>query len=357
MKQESKDEEDEFEKIPSEEEDNDEDTASYDIIPYGADYTLSVFYDKMKKGEIEVPDFQRKYVWSIKQASKLVESFLLGLPVPGIFLAKEKQSGNLIVIDGQQRLVTCKSFRDERFPISNTEFRLVGVHEKWEGIKYSELVPADRKRFDDSVLRATIIQQVKPENDDTSTYQIFKRLNTGGTILQNQEIRNCLYYGTFNELLHKLNKNKTWRVLYNSEIPNKRMRDEELILRFFALYYKFNAYTKPMSEFLNKFMSEKRNIPSQEIKKMEEVFKETISFINEKAGSFALRPRGNVNSAAFDSITYVVAKYKKNLKDNFSENIKDLFKDNGYFKAIREGTTDPETIKSRISIAKRYLVR
>ncbi|MDP1695922.1 MAG: DUF262 domain-containing protein, partial [archaeon] len=106
------DEDSNIEKIPSEEEDTYLDTSSYEIISYGADYTLSVLYEKLRNSEIITPDFQRKYVWKIKQASKLVESFLLGLPVPGIFLAIDKPTGNLLVVDGQQRLKTIQAFRD-----------------------------------------------------------------------------------------------------------------------------------------------------------------------------------------------------------------------------------------------------
>lgn len=344
-----------FEKIESEEKDREEDTSTYDIISYGADYTLSVFYDKMKKNEIIIPDFQRNFVWSFKQASKLVESFLLGLPVPGIFLAKEKETGNLLVIDGQQRLVTCEAFRNEKFPISYEDFALRSVKEKWEGLKYTELDPVDRKRFDDSVLRATIIQQVIPKGD-TSVYHIFQRLNTGGSVLQNQEIRNCLYHGKFNDMLHELNKNRSWRSLYIGQLPHKRMKDEELILRFFSLYYNFENYTKPMNEFMSNFMDSKKNPDKDEIAKMKALFIDTISFIAREVGSVAFRPRGNINTAAFDSITYTVAKYKQRLKSDIAKNISELFQYRTYLEAITEGTTDPENIKRRFSIVKRYLV-
>lgn len=347
---------DEFEIILSEQNDETEDTSTYEIISYGADFTLSVLHDKMIDGKIIVPDFQRRYVWNINQASRLVESFLLGLPVPGIFLAKERITENLLVLDGQQRLVTCKAFRDEKFPITNRVFSLKNVNEKWLGKKYSELDPSDQNRFDDSVLRATITQQINPE-DDTSIYHIFQRLNAGGTILQNQEIRNCLYHGNFNEMLRELNLNETWRSLYNSKKPNKRMKDEELILRFLALHYNFENYSKPMNEFLSKFMDNNRNISMENSEKMQKIFIETVSFIYNKVGISAFRPRGNINSAAFDSITYVVANFKYELSDNISDNVQKLFKNDDYLKAIAEGTTDPETIKNRFKIAKQYLLK
>ena len=139
-------EEDDLEEIQSEEDDKVlTENKAFEIISYGADYTLSVLYEKTKNGEIVTPDFQRKYVWKPKQASKLVESFLLGLPVPGIFLAKEKDSGNLLVVDGQQRLRTIQSFRDGKFPITDEQFYLMDVQDKWAGKTYKTLEPVDRK--------------------------------------------------------------------------------------------------------------------------------------------------------------------------------------------------------------------
>ncbi len=349
-------EEDNLEKIDSEEDDKTlTENKTFEIISYGADYTLSVLYEKLKNSEIITPDFQRKYVWKEKQASKLVESFLLGLPVPGIFLAKDKDSGNLLVVDGQQRLRTIQAFRDGKYPIKDETFYLIDVQDQWQGKTYKDLEPVDRKRFDDSILRATIIRQVDPK-DNTSVYHIFERLNTGGTTLQNQEVRNCVYFGKFNNLLHELNKDKKWRVLYNMPLPQKRMKDEELILRFLALFYDFENYEKPMNTFLSNFMGKKRNQSDDELKAMKKVFLETISRIEKEVGLPAFRPKRNLNIAAFDSIMYTVAKNKGSLKSDLKEHILQLFKDSDYLKNITEGTTDPETISSRLSIAKKYLV-
>lgn len=349
-------EEDEHEIIVSEEIDKSLDTSSYEIISYGADYTLSVLYEKLKKEEIITPEFQRKYVWKIKQASKLIESFLLGLPIPGIFLAVDKPTGNLLVVDGQQRLKTIQAFRDGKFPLNDEDFYLVDVNNKWIGKKYVDLDSIDRKRFDDSVLRATIIKQIDPQ-DNTSVYHIFERLNTGGTSLQNQEVRNCVYFGKFNSLLHELNQDKIWRALYNMPSPNKRMKDEELILRFLALYYNLDSYTKPMNEFLSKFMAIKRNISEEELTSIKKVFSDTVNFIYQKIGLTAFRPKRNINIAAFDSVMYTIAKYKDNLKEDLRDSVLNLFSDKAYLKAISEGTTDEDVIKMRMVIAKNYLVK
>src|SRR5204862_4091150 len=119
---------------------------------------------------------------------------------------------------------------------------------------------ASLNRLKNSVLRAFIMKQIHPA-DDTSILEIFERLNTGGMILQGQEIRNCIYEGTFNELLKKLNTNNNWRKIVGTPTEDKRMRDVELILRFLALFYNVENYNKPMKMFLHKFMLTNRRAP------------------------------------------------------------------------------------------------
>lgn len=343
-----------IEEVESEKLDELLDTTNYEIITYGADYTLSVLYEKITKEEIIIPNYQRKYVWKQKQASRLVESFLLGLPIPGVFLSKVPETGQLLVVDGQQRLKTIEAFRNGIFPITGDDFFLIGVHSKWEGKKYESLEAVDRRKFDDSVLRATIIQQINPK-DDTSVYHIFERLNTGGTTLQNQEIRNCIYQGAFNDLLHELNTNLLWRKLYNSAIPSPRLKDEELILRFFAFIDMIDDYRKPMNEFLSKYMSKKRKLSENEKETYRKAFIDTITLIDKEVGLRAFRPSRNLNMAAFDSVMYTLHIYRNNLKPNLNKEIDSLFQNDAYQKVIRLGTTDEETILSRLKLAKQYL--
>jgi len=343
-----------IEDIESENEDEVIDTTNYEIVTYGADYTLSVLYDKLTKDEIIIPNYQRKFVWKQKQASRLIESFLLGLPIPGVFLSKVPDTGQLLVVDGQQRLKSIEAYRNEIFPITNEEFFLTGVHERWEGKKYSNLEVVDRRKIDDAVLRATIIQQINPK-DDTSVYHIFERLNTGGTSLQNQEIRNCVYHGSFNELLHELNENDVWRKLYNSPIPSKRLKDEELILRFLSFIHDLEHYTKPLNEFLSKFMSKNKKASKSLLDQYRKEFIDTITIVDEQIGLKAFRPTRNLNMAAFDSVMYTIFINKDKLHKDLKSQIDLLFNNEAFKRAIRLGTTDDDTIHSRIKIAKQYL--
>ena len=165
----------------------------YSITSYGADYTVDSIVQRIEKEKIFVPPFQRKYVWTQIQASRFIESLILGLPVPGVFFSKEEATERLLIIDGQQRILSIANFY--RGVFGEKKFRLKGVQEDLEGKTYEELNEADQNRLDDSILHATIIKQDTPSDDESSIYMVFERLNTGGTPLQPQEIRACVYYG------------------------------------------------------------------------------------------------------------------------------------------------------------------
>jgi len=196
---------------PEDEGDLDEDVEyipyQYSITSYGADYTIDGLVRRIQKGDIIVPRFQRSFVWSYLQASRFIESLLLGLPVPGIFFSKEYGSEKLLVIDGQQRLRTLQFFYEGQFKPTGQVFELKGVQPEFEKKTYETLAVEDRRRLDDSVMHATIVKQDKPEEDNSSIYYIFERLNTGGTLLMPQEIRSSIFQGELNDLLKELNQN------------------------------------------------------------------------------------------------------------------------------------------------------
>ncbi|MDY6786075.1 MAG: DUF262 domain-containing protein [Cyanobacteriota bacterium] len=285
-------------------EDNSEDILpfQYSITSYGADYPVDGLVKRISNGSIYVPSFQRGYVWKFKEASRFVESLLLGLPVPGIFLAKEQETQKLIVIDGQQRLRTIQYFYDGVFEPTKKEFSLQGISSEFKGKTYKTLSEEDRRRLDDSIIPATIVKQDEPSDDASSIYHIFERLNTGGVNLLPQEIRACIYHGEFNQLLGKLNTNEFWRKVYGSEHPDPRMKDQELILRFLALYFNGENYKKPMKGFLNSFMGRNRHLDRYTNEEIEKVFYGTIETVYKCFGKKAFKPNIQLNAAVFDSI-------------------------------------------------------
>jgi hypothetical protein len=146
---------------------------TYEITAYGADYPVDGLVQRIESGDIIVPSFQREFIWTKRQSDRFVESLLLGLPVPGIFLSRSPSSTKLLVIDGQQRLRTLQSFY--KGVIHGREYVLDHVAERFKGKKYETLEEDDRRRLNDSILHATVIRQDEPSDDQSSIYSIFER--------------------------------------------------------------------------------------------------------------------------------------------------------------------------------------
>ncbi len=241
---------------------------------YGADYPVITLVERLQKGEFIVPNFQRGYVWKSEQASKFIESLLLGIPIPAIFLAKDKFSKHFIIIDGQQRLKTLQSFYEGKFP-DGKKFKLHNVVADWENKTYETLSISDRIDLDHTIIHATIINENANSN---GIFHIFERLNTTGIQLTDQEIRSGIYYGKLVELLRKLAHSEVWKKLFaykNNDFNSSR--DEELIVSFFALYYDWQNYRGNMKEFLNDFMLKNRNLEVWNESQMSQLFENVIS--------------------------------------------------------------------------------
>ena len=340
-----------FEDLESEEDDEQTDTAGYKINTYGADFVLQTLVSKIKDREITIPRFQRKYVWTKKKASKLIESFLLGLPVPQIFLYKSEKSESLLAVDGQQRLRTIEYFFDGKYE-DGSSFFLVNVKQKWEGKDFEHLEETEKRKLKNCVLRATIFEQTDPK-DHKSVLEIFQRLNTGGVSLTAQEIRNCVIQGKLNNFLEELNKYKNWRILLGKYNPDLRMRDIEMLVRFFALLEGWEKYKKPMKDFLEDYMEDNKNLDEKKANELSEKFKKTIDIIKEELGERAFRPRG-INVSIFDSISVAIATLGENRKENLKEAYQNLVKkeNEAYWGAVQKSTTDTDRVKSRIKLAR-----
>jgi hypothetical protein len=338
--------------IPSEEEDKETGVPIYKIVSYPADPTLELLNEKLAREEIIIPKFQRGWVWKPPQASRLIESFLLGLPVPAIFVYKEP-SQKQVVIDGQQRLRTIAGFFEGKLP-DGTDFYLRGVSPQWEGKHYTDLSESEQMRLRDSVLRQVIVEQLDPR-DNTSIYHIFERLNTGGTGLTPQEVRNCTYHGPFNELLVELNKDDKWRQIFGSTEADKRMRDLEIIVRFLSLFEESDSYTKPMKQFLNNYMANRQwNTDS---KPYQRIFLSTVKRVYESLGAKPFNITRGINVAICDSVMVAFARSASTPSNIAKRFHNTLLKNQGYIDAIKQHTTDVDKVKSRIKLAQETLFK
>lgn len=326
----------------------------YEITSYGADYPVDSLVKRLKKGSIFVPPFQRRFVWNKEEASKFIESLLLGLPVPGIFMSQEKEEKKLLIVDGQQRLLTLKYFYDKLFK-DGTVFKLVNVQKDLEGKTYDDLDVPDQNRLDDSIIHSTVIKQDEPDDGDSSIYQIFERINSGGRPLSPQEIRACIYYGRYNELLSNLAvANKDWRNVIGGN-HNDRLKEEELILRYFSLLLEMTNYKKPMKGFLNNCMANNRDLEKYPEKELLSLFEPTILFINSALGSKAFRVQRGIHSAVFDSVMIATTIRLKsgaiNSVSNYVETYNKLLSNTLYKKYYTSGTSDENSVEKRIEIA------
>lgn len=341
-------------------EDNDDTTppVTYDISSYGSDPEVEALVNRLNRGDILIPAFQRNYVWSISDASRFIESLLLGLPIPGVFFAQDKDNRQL-VIDGQQRLKSLQFFYNGIFnpqEDSKTQkvFALTKVQDAFEGKTYQELDNRDRIRLDTSIIHATVVKQLAPGDDDTSLFHVFERLNSGGSRLSDQEIRVALYHGPFIDFIRNMNKNASWRNIYGKE--SIRLKDQELIIRFLALSSKSTPYSKPMKEFINKFCGKNRN--RKEFSSYRDVFENTIELFDEAIGKKAFRPEKNFNAAAFDScmigLSSVLEKGASPNATAVAYAYQQLMENDDYRESISKATSDEKQVLLRAEIASHF---
>lgn len=326
----------------------------YTVTAYGADYPVDALVSRITQEDIVVPEFQRGFIWPRSRIDRFVESLLLGLPVPGIFLANEPETNRLMVIDGQQRLMTLWSFYRGR--LRGKEFTLgKGVQEQFQGKSYEDLEEEDRRRLDNSIIHATVIRQDQPSDDQSSIYFVFERLNTGGTILQPQEIRAAIYGGEFNDFLHQINEYPRWRDVFGKK--SSRRKDQELILRFFAFRHHGSEYRRPMKEFLNDFMGKNRHLVDLDRAAMQAEFEGVIDLLADAipAGNL-FRPGGKaMNAAVFDAMTVGVApllqEADKPKSDCLRQAYLGLLEDEDFQMSYQRATADEASVERRIRMA------
>jgi uncharacterized protein with ParB-like and HNH nuclease domain len=197
------------------------------VYTESADPEIDSLHNKFKRGKLVVqPDFQRQFVWDSKRASRLLESALLGIPIPIIYISEEPDNREY-VIDGQQRLTSFFSFLDGSLP-DKSEFKLTGlkVFRELNGKRYGELSDPLQDAIRYFKLRTVTF---KRESDSNLKFEIFERLNTGSISLNDQELRNCIYRGPFNNLLKEMSEEPDFTNLLGlakPECPSRNMLNQ-----------------------------------------------------------------------------------------------------------------------------------
>lgn len=267
----------------------------YDLASSPNDFNTLTIVNFIESGAVRIPPFQRNYVWDIKRASRLIESLILGLPVPQVFLYEQSRN-DFLVIDGQQRLLTIYFFVKQRFPRKNkrAELRLLLAAEKsfdpellhddryfenftlrlpsipgeranqFAKLKY-ETLGEYKTQFDLRTIRNIIVKQIRPSGDDSSVYEIFHRLNTGGMNLRPQEIRASLYYSEFFAMLFEVNLEEEWRELVGLPDLDVNLRDIEVLLRASAMLQNGSSYSSSMARFLNSYAKQAKSMTQDQL--------------------------------------------------------------------------------------------
>jgi uncharacterized protein with ParB-like and HNH nuclease domain len=355
------DEADDSLEIKKEDDTDEQSLIEYDITTYPSDFTLSVLYEMWKSDSIIIPDYQRDFVWNINQSSLLIESFLIGLPVPPVFFYYDDENRNL-VIDGQQRLLSIFYFFEGYFGKENEKgkrqvFRLTGLNKEnpFFNKTFEGLDEKNKRKIEGAVLRAINVRQLRPKNGSACVYYIFERLNTGGTPLKPQEIRNCVYRGSFLKTLRKLNENSNWRKILGKPMPDKHQNDVELILRAFGLCYAFADYEKPMKNFLN-IIADKYQNNEKRVTEFEKHFNKTTEVIAKKLPEKPFAVRGPLNTSIFDSIFCTIINNLNNLPENINERYVSLIENEKFIEYTTLATSDAKILKKRFEFVKYILI-
>ena len=268
--------------------------AQREIISDPADDKVTNLHRIWKRGNLIVqPDFQRHYVWDAQKATSLIESALIGIPLPVVYLAEEGNKKRS-VIDGQQRLTAFFSFIDGHFP-NGSIFKLkrMQVFPELMGKTFAELDQEMQERIEECTIRTITF---KMGSDPKLKFNVFERLNTGAVSLNDQELRNCIYRGTYNDLLKELASDSDFKEIIGIEGKEKRMQDVELVLRFCAFFNKtYIRYKSPMKSFLNEEMLDNQNLSNDKANGIKKAFKNAVSLIKSMRGEKAFR-RFNVGT-------------------------------------------------------------
>lgn len=360
-----------IEEIKSEVDDDYSDDSLFNISSWGADLSFREIITMYEEDELVKPELQRKYVWDKVEASRFIESILMGLPVPSIFLAKS--GSQKLIVDGYQRIMTVNDYVRGIFSGDGKLFRLSNsekINARWRNKAFQELSTDEQRKIRSTTIHAIIFEQKYPENNDTSLYQVFERINTSGRTLTPQEIRNCVYQGSLNSLLFELNENKTWRILFGTEIADNRMRDLEYILRFFVMCSSNvrNSSAKQISlkKALNQYMGQYVSADEKTIADFRNMFLNTMDNIYSNLGENAFRnySRGRFTKkfhpAIFDAISvafYQAQKNGVNIKAINESTHVELLCNDDFKKAISIRTTDVMNIRKRIEMVEEHLIR
>lgn len=354
------------------------------------DFNTLTLISFIRSKVFKIPSFQRHFVWDIKKSSKLIESLLIGLPIPQIFLY-EKGKNEFLVIDGQQRLMSLYYFFSGRFPknekrselrkifdengfippeiLSNDDYfnkfnlRLDGIADgqsnKFDGKNY-ETLGESQTTLNLATIRNMVIKPVAQDSEDGAMFEIFNRLNSGGVNLAPQEIRMSLYHSEFLELLVKLNEHPKWRLILAKKIIDVRLNDVEALLRSFAMAIYLDKYKSSVNGFLNNFSNFAKSFSPQKINLCESIWYAFMDACQDLSEEHFRTGGSRLSITLFESVFSAsieesLATGKISIKKIPADYIERLKSDESFIRYSTGKTTRGESVRGRIGRAKDIL--
>ena len=346
-------------------------------------FSLRDVVDQIKEDEIDLsPDFQRDYVWKQRQRTRLVESILLGIPLPAFYFNQDHE-GTYQVVDGVQRLSTIALFMNDGHTLEKSDLEYLT---NLDGLKYSELDPAASRRFRSAQI---VVHVIEPQTPDEVKYDIFGRVNTLGSPLSAQEIRHAMSKDRSRLFLKTLSEMQSfdaatawhyWR--RDSEINGGKVRDSgrmtnrELALRFCAFrrysdeeyrqYSSLDAFLVEYTRRLDACSERSGSIPDTEIGELKSDFDRAMQNAHSILGKAAFRRwppsqkrRGPINRAVFESQAIALADYQLDellpKREQIVKAFRGAFDDVEYARAVTVGTGDPKAVQRRMKLTKDIL--
>lgn len=267
------------------------------IVTEQARYPLDTICTMLNSGKYLLrPDFQRRRRWDRSKQSRLIESFIMNIPIPPIFLY-EYEFSKYEVMDGLQRLTAIKEFYDDKFPLEGLEY-----WKELNGKKYSELPQEIKSGIDRRYLSSLILLKETASSKtkaDEMKQLVFERINSGGVKLEYQESRNALHSGNFNDLVITLSRNEYFCKIFDipiseeetEELANntmyKTMADVEMVVRFFAMRYLDEYEGISLKVFFDKFTDSANKLPQSVLDDYQHVFEQTIKLVYDIYGEQA----------------------------------------------------------------------
>lgn len=333
---------------------------SYDTREYTIEIIVQKYLKDLEKEENEffVPEYQREFVWDNTRQSRFIESLMIGLPIPYIFLA-ETTTGRYEIVDGSQRIRTLAAYLQDELKIKGLE-----KIPELNGLRFSDLDISRQRKFKNMSLKMIVLSE---KTTDETKNDIFERINRGSDLLKDMEYRKGIYTGKFNDFIYGLAQDK----LYTKLTPIagwliKRQEGEELLLRFFAFSEWYPSYSdkKGISKQLDDYMKEKNGKFDEKMKKeMTAKFKMTMDFVD-KCYPYGFAKNANAKQVArpyFEALSvgaYLALKEDPNLSIS-KEKAKMLLTDEDFITSVsgRYQTHKAKTIKERIDYVKDGLIK